>query len=201
MELQRALDQISEIHGQLAKTDIYRGYRAVPVALSGVLAIAAAALQPHIIGQATPESFVYYWAVVATLGCITSGGGIVYSYVLQESELARRHTRVVVGQLLPCVAAGFAVTGLTLQGRPDCIPFLPGLWAMLFSLGIFASRPYLPHIIGWDALFYLAAGLMLLARAGTHSIPSPWEVGLTFGIGQVLAGLALYWNLERKSVR
>ena len=43
MEIQKALHQISEIHGHLAKSHVYRGYRAVPVALSGVLALVAAA--------------------------------------------------------------------------------------------------------------------------------------------------------------
>jgi len=88
---------------------------------------------------------------------------------------------------------------------------------MLFSLGIFASRPYLPRIMGWIALYYLVAGAVLLAL-GVESRTvsgwemdltfgfdestslSPWGMGLTFGVGQVLSGIVLYWNLEREDV-
>ena len=40
-------------------------------------------------------------------------------------------------------------------------------WALLFSLGLFSCRPYLPRGIGWVALFYLLAGggLLLLGVA------------------------------------
>jgi len=201
MEIQRALSQISEIHGRLAKTDVYRGYRAVPVALSGGLALLAAAVQGKLVGNGSPESFVYYWVGAALLCSATAGGGIVYSYVGQESQLARRRTRTVVGQLLPCVAAGVGVTALMVRLGTESIAFLPGLWAILFSLGVFASRPYLPKNIGWVALFYMVAGTVLLAMAGDSSSLSPWGMGLTFGVGQMLAGVVLYWDLERKSVR
>ena len=46
MELRKALDQISEIHGHLAKSEIYKSYKSLPIALSGILAIAAARFWP-----------------------------------------------------------------------------------------------------------------------------------------------------------
>jgi len=223
MEIQKALDQISEIHGHLAKTDVYRGYRAVPVALSGVLGLLAAALQGRLVGHESPQSFVLYWMAVALVASATAGGGIVYGYMRQESQLARRRTRTAVGQLLPCLVAGFVVAMLMARPGSNSISFLPGLWAVLFGLGIFASRPYLPRITGWVALYYLVAGTVLLALAGDPtSLPhwgtgltvglgqtaagypkslSPWGMGLTFGFGQILAGIVLYWDVERNGVR
>lgn len=201
MEIRKALDQISEIHGHLARTNVYRGYRAVPVAFSGALALIAAALQTRLVGNESPRSFVIYWVAVAVLASAVAGGGIIYGYVHEESRLARQRTRIAVGQLLPCVVAGMGVT--VLMGRPgsDSIVFLPGLWTMLFGLGVFASRPYLPRSIGWVALYYLAAGIGLLAMAGDATSLSPWGMGLTFGFGQIVSGIVLYWNLERNSER
>ncbi len=217
MEIQKALDQISEIHGHLAKTDVYRGYRAVPVAFAGVVALVVAAVQTRLAGNGSPLSFVLCWVGVALVGAVTSGGGILYSYIRQESEFARRRTRTAVGQLLPCLVAGAIITVPMTMGGSRSIAFLPGLWAMLFSLGIFASRPYLPRIMGWIALYYLVAGAVLLAL-GVESRTvsgwemdltfgfdestslSPWGMGLTFGVGQVLSGIVLYWNLEREDV-
>jgi hypothetical protein len=201
MEIQKALDQISEIHGHLAKTDVYRGYRAVPVGLSGVLGLLAAALQVRLVGNESPQSFVLYWVAVALVASATAGGGIVYGYLRQENQLARRRTRTAVGQLFPCLVAGFVVAMLMARPGSDSISFLPGLWAVLFSLGVFASRPYLPRITGWVALYYLVAGTVLLAMAGGSKSLFPWGMGLTFGFGQILAGIVLYWDLERNGVR
>ncbi len=81
---------------------------------------------------------------------------------------------------------------------------MPGLWAIIFALGVFAARPYLPRIIGWIGLYYVVAAGILLA-IGANGTPdlalSPWGLGLTFGPGQLLMGLVLYWNLERNGGR
>ena len=42
MELHEALTQIAEIRQQMAKSDVFRGYRSAPVAFSGLVALAAA---------------------------------------------------------------------------------------------------------------------------------------------------------------
>jgi hypothetical protein len=92
---------------------------------------------------------------------------------------------------------GAVVTAILLQ-RAGSAAMLPGLWSMLFALGIWSSRPYLPKAIGLVALFYVLAGTWLLAGArGTH-VPSPWEMGLTFGVGQSALALVLYLNIERR---
>ena len=45
MELRDALTQISQIRQQVAQTEVFRGYRALPVAFSGILAMATAGFQ------------------------------------------------------------------------------------------------------------------------------------------------------------
>src|SRR5213593_2148018 len=47
--LSRALDQIAEIRRQMVRGQVFRGYRAQTTALTGVLAIVAALLQPQIV--------------------------------------------------------------------------------------------------------------------------------------------------------
>ena len=77
---------------------------------------------------------------------------------------------------------GAIVTGVMLQ-RPGLESQLPGLWATTFALGIWSGRPYLPKAVGLVALFYLLAGTWLLVISD-GAVPSPWGMGLTFGIGQ-----------------
>lgn len=206
MEINRALDQITEIHKHLTKAEVYRGYRAVPVGISGILGIIAAFIQPHIIGSQPTTKFLIYWVVVGLLCGSISGGEILINYyrnITKGHTVAQRQTRLVIGQILPSLIAGGLITFVifninTLQAVALC----PGLWAIVYGLGTFASRPYLSRMIGWVALYYLASGVILFALAFSEGNPSlsPWGMGITFGVGQIFGGCVLYWNLERKKV-
>ena len=195
MEYGRALDQISEIHQHLARTEVYRGYRSLPVALSGAVGVIAAALQAPGLAAADPAGFVLFWTAIAVVAALVGSSEIAFNYVFREDALGRRRTRLVVGQFAPSVAAGAIATAAFVALGAALVPLLPGLWALLFGVAVFAARPYLPRATGLVALFYLVAGAWLLWHAA--GAPSPWAVGGTFGAGQLAGALVLYWNLER----
>lgn len=201
MEIDDALKKISEIHGHLTKTELYRGFRAIPIALTGVTALVAAWLQPLVIGDASGRMFgrmfVLFWVVVAGLIALFVGVGILRNYLSEKSQVARRKTRAALGQLLPAVFAGAIVTVPIALSGGSVIAYLPGLWAIFISLGIFASRLYLPRNTGWIAAFYIVAGALLLLIADQGASLSPWGMGLTFGIGQIATSAVFFWNLER----
>ena len=196
VELPQALAHIAEIRAQAAKAEVYRGYRSVPVAASGVMGLVAAWLQP--VGLAgDPIGFVIYWVAVAIAAGFVGVSEIVYNYVVHDETLAKRRTRRMVGQLLPSLLAGALVTAAFVRVSTAFVPLLPGLWALLFGLGIFASRPYLVRASGWVALYFFAAGAALLWTARGPDTINAWAVGGTFGVGQLLTACVLYWNLER----
>src|SRR5262245_21713779 len=169
MEYVKALDQISTIHAQLAKTELFRGYRPLPVALTGIVGLLAVWLQPHVVGPGDGVAYCAFWVVVAGLNALIGGGAIVRCYFQDTDSLTRRRTRQVVGQFLPCLLAGVGATLGVFYVDVRYIPLLPGFWAILYGLGLFSSRPYLPRAMGWVALFYLVAGvaLLCLAKDGT----------------------------------
>lgn len=197
MDVSRALDQIAEIHEQIAKGEVYRGYRSLPIAASGLIGLIAAWLQPPSLGTADPIGFVLYWTAVAAAAGFVGSSEILHNYVVHEREADRRQTRRVVGQFLPSVVGGIAITVCFMHLSAALVPLLPGLWAFCFGIGTFASRPYLPRASGWIALFYYAAGFALLWIARGPETLSGWWVGGTFGVGQLLAAMVLWWNLER----
>jgi len=197
MDLSRALGQLADIHQQIAKGEIYRGYRSVPVAASGLIGFAAAWAQPPALGASDPVGFVLYWSVIAACAGFVGASEIIYNYVVHDDRAARRQTTRVVGQFLPSVLAGAIVTASFVHLSAALVPLLPGLWAICFGIGIFASRPYLPRASGWVALLYYAAGVALLWIARGPEPLRGWWVGGTFGAGQLMAALVLYWNLER----
>ena len=197
MDVPRALDQIAAIHEQIAKGEVYRGYRSLPVAGSGLIGFMAAWLQPSSLGAANPNGFVLYWAAVGVAAALVGSSEIIYAYTLEDDAAARRKTRRVIGQFLPSIVGGALIAISFMQLNAELVPLLPGLWAFCFGIGTFASRPYLPKASGWVALFYYAAGFGLLWIARGPIPLSGWWVGGTFGTGQMLAALVLWWNLER----
>jgi hypothetical protein len=199
MELREALTQISEIRLRMARTEVFRGYRAVPVAFSGLLALAAAGFQAVWIPEpeAQRPAYLALWLGTAALSALGAGTEMALRARRAATSWARRATWLAVEQFLPCLVAGALLTFVLVRHAPEAVGMLPGLWQILFSLGIFASHRLLPRAIVWVAVWYLASGLTSLAWARGSSAFSPWAMGLPFGAGQLLAAAVLYWMLER----
>ena len=84
------------------------------------------------------------------------------------------------------------LTVVLFYAAPAELWLLPGLWQILFSLGVFASRGSLPPAIALVGFWYLACGLASLALAGGAHAFSPWAMGVPFGIGQALLAVIIY---------
>jgi hypothetical protein len=190
MDLAEALDRIDAIHGHLARGEPYRGYRPLALALSGVIGLLAAAAQPLFVAD-DPGSFIVYWVAVALTCGVVAGGTTVHGYLFRDDDLARRRTRVVLRQFVPCLFAGVVVTIVLSRQpwQPLAVPLLPGLWALLFGLGTVASLPYLPRAAALVAGWYLLAAVVLFCC--DPAAPGGWGVGVPFGVGQLFAAAVL----------
>ena len=199
MELRDALSQIAEIRLQMARTEVFRGYRAVPVAFSGLLALFAAVVQATWISDPVEQIAPYLtlWVGAAAISAFAAGFEMLLRTRANGTALALEITRLAVGQFLPCLVAGALVTVVLLFTGPDTLWVLPGIWQILFSLGIFASYRLLPRATFGVAVFYLASGVICLAVARGSAALSPWVMGVPFGVGQLYAAGVLYWTLER----
>jgi hypothetical protein len=201
MELREALEQIAEIRQQMARTEVFRGYRAAPVAFSGLLAWAAAVYQAVWIPDpiARLSTYLILWVGAATLSAIASGLGMAWRAMnVSVGSWSREITRLAVEQFAPCLIAGGLLTLVLVRTSEESLWMLPGLWSILFSLGIFASRRLLPRATAAVGLFYLVAGLVCLIMARGPYALSPWAMGVPFGVGQMFAAAVLYGTLERQ---
>ena len=198
MHVHDAISRITEIHDHLARSEVYRGYRATPIAATGAASFVGAFCQSSVIDPLSGRAFVLYWTAIAAVAALVTAPGIVRRYV-SDGAAGRRRARRTHGQFVPALLVGALVTFAAVQAVPDAIVLLPGIWSMLFGLGVLSSRPFLPRAIGWVALFYLICGgtLLLSACSDAWTPLSPWGMGITFGIGQVLGALVLYWKIER----
>jgi hypothetical protein len=199
MELRDALTQITEIRLQLARTEVFRGYRAMPVAFSGGVAMLAALIQvatiPDPVVQVGP--YLGLWIGAAIVSALAAVLEMMIRARNALSTMTRDLTRLALEQFCPCLIGGALVTVVLVRGTPECVWMLPGLWQIFYSLGIFASCRLLPRPTFWVAVFYLGTGLAALAFARGEQALSPWAMGLPFATGQWLAAAVLYYNLER----
>src|SRR5262249_1098451 len=75
MELRDALTQISESRPQMARTEVFRRYRALPVAFSGLLAGAAAVYQAIWLPDPKIEitRYLVLWLGAALISVVAAG--------------------------------------------------------------------------------------------------------------------------------
>jgi hypothetical protein len=197
LEYNEALSQISEIHAHLAKGEIYRGFRSLPVAISGLVGLTAAFLAPRLSPSGDLAGALEYWIAAGVICGLVGFSETAIHYFVHEDTSARRRSRKVFGQFVPGLAAGMGITWCVARAGDPFLPLLPGLWAVVFGLAIFSARPYLPRASGWVALWYLAAGLLAIAVPPTDAGQFAWTVAGTFGVGQFAAAVMLFWNVER----
>ena len=197
MQLQDALSQISEIRHQMAKAQVFRGYRSLTVGFSGAVAVIAATVQPTLAPapQSHLQPYLLLWLSAAAIS--VAAVGVEMFLRGRRSPLAAQVTVLAVEQFLPCLGAGALLTFVLVRCVTESVWMLPGLWAVLVSLGAYASGRLLPRPVFWAAGFYLIAGCLCLIYARGDNAFSPWAMGLTFGVGQFLTAAILYWTLER----
>ena len=200
MELGEALDRIDAIRAHVARTGVFRGYKAATVGCTGLLAILASAAQPLVVPSPLENvhQYLQLWIGVAAVSVTCVAIELITRCVQTDSPLQREQTLRAVEHFVPCLVAGASVTWAVVQFSPEGANLLPGLWAIMFSLGIFASCRQLPPPAVVVAIYYLAAGVACLALAREAHALSPWAMAGTFGIGQFLTAVVLYLALERR---
>jgi hypothetical protein len=199
MELHEALSQISEIRGQMAQVAVFRGYRSLTIGCSGFLGVCAAIAQairiPHPANQL--DSYLTLWVATAVVGATVVGAEMWFRALTSPSRLARQRTLFAVEQFAPCVVAGALLTAAIGHRAAESAWMLPGLWSIVFSLGMFASCRVLPRPMLFVGFYYLIGGTAVLFAGAGASPLSPWSMGLLFGGGQLLSAAILYLTLER----
>lgn len=198
MDVSQALEQLNEIQHHLGRSEIYRGYRSKTLAIMGLVGIIGAAVLDFGWESAAPVERVGFWVAVAAVNLAIASWEILGDYGDQKSETQKRTTRRTVGQFLPTLATGALLT-MVFVSRSSALELLPGIWALLFGLGIFASRPYLPQGVGWVTAYFLSAGALLLGFPDS-ALSQPWLMGGIFAGGQFILAYVMYQNLEREKI-
>jgi hypothetical protein len=192
-DLNRALGDISSIRQQLARSTEFRGYGPATMAATGILAIVAAAAQ----GLWAPDppkhiaSYLSIWIVTALLSAALIAVQTVTRAHRVHSGIANEMIYMAVEQFLPAAGAGALLTLVLVEYASSATWMLPGLWQLIFSLGVFSSCRFLPRSMGAAGMWYLLTGLTCIALGDNRTF-SPWTMGVSFGVGQFLTAGILF---------
>jgi hypothetical protein len=193
-DLHKAIGDISSIRRQMARSTEFRGYGPATLAGTAAFAVIAAGVQSFLVSDPINRigAYLTIWIWTAFL----SAGLIAVQMHTRtrriHSGLADEMIRMAVEQFLPSAVAGFFVTIVLVRFVPSVEWMLPGLWQIIFSLGVFSSCRFLPRPMLAAGAWYLLTGLMCIALGAPRAL-SPWAMGIPFGAGQLLvAGILLF---------
>lgn len=196
-DLHKALADIDAIKKQVARGTQFRGYGPVTIAFTGLLSLLAAVVQTLWLDNPREQltEYLMIWVGTAALSVALIGAETVTRSRRLHSELADEMIHSAIEQLIPVAVAGALLTFVLLRFAPDSLWLMPGLWQILFSLGIFASCRFLPRALFLAGAWYLSSGLVCIAIATTSGAWSPWLMGIPFGVGQLMMAGILHYSL------
>jgi hypothetical protein len=202
-DLDRALTDISVIREQLAQSTEFQGYAPATLATTGLFALLVAAAQ----GVWLPESvanmrlFIPVWVATAAVCVLVTSIETISRSRREHGGFAPAMLQSALEQFLPAIVAGGLLTVALLEVAPRDLWMIPGLWHIVFSLGVFASRRFLPRAIFWVGVWFLGCGLACLALAAQTHTNSPWSMGIPYGVGHLLVAAILQQRRQLESSR
>jgi hypothetical protein len=193
-DLQEALSVIHSIRNQVARGTEFRGYGPASIAASGILAMLVAAMQAHWMTKPDLTMWLALWAGTAAVSVLLAGIETFARARRVHVGFAGEMIEAAVAQFLPAVMVGLLLTVVLVRVAARECWMLPGLWELIFSLGVFASCRFLPRLMFGVGVWYLAAGLFCLAAGSATQSLSPWTMGIPFGVGQLLVAAVLQFG-------
>ena len=191
-DLNRALGDISSIRRQMARSTEFRGFGPATLASTGVIAVVAAAAQRLWLGNGANHIAIYLgiWMTTAAVSAGVIGTQMVMRAQREHSGMADEMIRMAVEQFLPAAGAGAMLTLVVMNRASGAVWMLPGLWQVIFSIGVFSSCRFLPRWMLLAGAWYLAIGLWVAGLGDARAL-APWTMGLAFGVGQTIVAAVL----------
>ena len=199
-DLNRALGDISSIRRQVARSTEFRGYGPATLAATGGIAILAATAQALWLPDPANRIAAYLaiWISTAVVSAGLIGVQMVTRTHRMHSGMADEMIRMAVEQFLPAAVAGALMTLVLAGSVPSALWMLPGLWQVIFSLGVFSSCRFLPRPMAAAGVWYVLTGMACIMLANGRAL-SPWAMGIPYGAGQLLVAGILFFTARKGS--
>ena len=194
-DLHKALGDISSMRRQMARSTEFRGYGPATLATTAAFAILASLAQSHWVPRPAEHvgTYLAIWIWTALASATLIGVQMQTRSRRLHSGLADEMIRMAVEQFLPAALAGALITFVLVRYAPQESWMLPGLWQLIFSLGVFSSCRFLPRPMVSAGCWYMATGLICISFGDIRAF-SPWAMGVPYAFGQLLVAGILYFT-------
>lgn len=196
MDVREAISQISEIHHHLSKSEVFRGYKPVMLLVIGCLALGFGLIQYFFLQPFIVEALPIPWLFFAAGIIVLEGVNILRHYLSHPGGSQQRLTLRILVQFIPVLAAGLCITMVFLFRLGDFAAYLPGIWMLLFAVGVFSMLPFLPSAIYLVGIFYFVMGGISLYVLPKDLELLPLLMGGAFGFGHILSALVLNRSMK-----
>ena len=200
-DLNRALVDIRNIRRQVAQTTEFRGYGPATLSATAVLALITGVAQSYWLRQPGlhPVGYVALWLATAILCAALIATQMLTRAHRQHSDMADEMIRMAVAQFLPAAIAGAILPFVLLRVSPGVFWMLPGLWQIIFGLGVFASCRCLPRAMLGVGGWFLLTGFSCIALGDVRSL-APARMSCAYAIGMALVAAIHYFSAKGASI-
>jgi hypothetical protein len=183
-DFNRALVEIRSIRRQVAQTTEFRGYGPATLFATAIVALLAGAAQSHWLPEPAihPAQYVALWLTTGVFCAALIATQMLVRANRIHSSMADEMIRTAVAQFLPAGIAGAILPFVLLHVTPSVLWLLPGLWQIIFSLGVFASCRCLPRPMLLVGMWFLFTGLACIALGDKRAL-APATMSYAYAIG------------------
>jgi hypothetical protein len=200
-DLNQALLEIRSIRRQVAQTTEFRGYGPSTLFATALLAVLAGVIQGRWLLEPAmhPVQYVALWLSTGIVCAALIATQMLVRANRLHSSMADEMVFMAIGQFLPAAVAGAIVPFVLVHVTPSVFWILPGLWQIIFSLGVFASCRCLPRPMLLVGAWFLVSGMVCLAIGGNRSL-APATMSVAYGIGMALVAVIHCLHAKKASL-
>ena len=200
-DLNQALVEIRSIRRQVAQTTEFRGYGPATLFATALLAVAAGVIQMYWLADASahPAQYVALWLGTAVFCAALIGSQMLARANRIHSNMADEMIRMAVEQFVPAAVVGVVLPFLLLRAPQSLLWILPGLWQIVFGLGVFACCRCLPRAMLLAGGWFVLAGLGCIALGDARAL-APVTMSVAFGVGMALVAAIHYFSAKTELI-
>jgi len=197
-DLNQALVDIRNIRRQVAQATEFRGYGPLTLSATAVLALLAGAAQFRWIPEpaSQPVEYVALWLTTGVLCAALIATQMLTRARRLHSGMADEMIRMAVAQFLPAGIAGAILPFVLLHVTGSVFWMLPGMWQIVFSLGVFASCRSLPRPMLLAGVWFLLTGLGCIGLGDARAL-APVTMSGAYVIGMLLVAAIHYFSARK----
>ena len=197
-DLNQALVDIRNIRRQVAQATEFRGYGPLTLSATAVLALLAGAAQFRWIPEpaSQPVEYVALWLTTGILCAALIATQMLTRARRLHSGMADEMIRMAVAQFLPAGIAGAILPFVLLHVTGSVFWMLPGMWQIVFSLGVFASCRSLPRPMLLAGVWFLLTGLGCIGLGDARAL-APVTMSGAYVIGMLLVAAIHYFSARK----